>query len=384
MIQTGHWSKPEAQTKYRFQVLIAFLAAGILTGCVDRSALPFDEKLELSPVSFKSLPGWSNDNHADALKPFWRSCVNLLRKSQHARFGKNQFGHVDAWQQVCRKLDRRRFKEKNYGRRFFEEMFRPYLVSGRTPENSKGTFTGYYEPEISGALYRGGKFQTPLYERPNDLKRSVGPYFSRRKIKQGALKNRAKPIAWIADPIDAFFLHIQGSGRIRLPNKNVLRVGFAGHNRHPYTAIGRVLIRRGAIERKNISMQSIRAWLLANPRHAPAVMEQNARYVFFRRLTGAGPIGAQGVALTPGRSLAVDPKIISYGTPIWLNTIDPISARKPFQRLLVAQDTGGAIKGVVRGDIFFGHGKIAARNAGFMNRAGEYYVLIPRLAVPST
>jgi membrane-bound lytic murein transglycosylase A len=382
--QTGHWSKPEAQTKCRFQVLIAFLAAGVLTGCVDRSALPIDEKLKLSPVSFKSLPGWSNDEHSDALKPFWRSCVKLLQKSQQARFGKNQFGYVGAWQQVCRKLDRGRFKEKNYGRRFFEEMFRPYLVSGQTSGNSIGFFTGYYEPEISGALFRSGKFQTPLYERPNDLKRSPGPYFSRRQIKQGVLKNRVKPIAWIADPVDAFFLHIQGSGRIRLPDKNVLRVGFAGHNRHPYTAIGRVLIRRGAIERKNISMQSIRAWLLANPRHAPAVMEQNARYVFFRRLIEAGPIGAQGVALTPGRSLAVDSNFVSYGTPIWLDTKAPQLAARPFRRLLIAQDTGGAIKGVVRGDIFFGHGNIAAQNAGYMNREGKYYVLIPRLAAPST
>jgi membrane-bound lytic murein transglycosylase A len=138
------------------------------------------------------------------------------------------------------------------------------------------------------------------------------------------------------------------------------------------------------MEHEKVSMQSIRAWLSANPRRAPDIMKQNARYVFFRRLTGAGPIGAQGVALTPGRSLAVDPKFISYGMPIWLDTKDPLTANKPFQRLLIAQDTGGAIKGLVRGDIFFGHGKTAAQYAGHMNRKGEYYILLPRAAAPST
>jgi membrane-bound lytic murein transglycosylase A len=376
--------KPEAQTDRRLWIAITFLAASILTGCADRLATPIDEKLKLSPVSFESLPGWSQDKHASALKPFSRSCTNLLRKSKQGPFGKTQFGQVAVWQQVCRKLDRRRLVEPKYAKRFFEKMFRPYLVSGLTSGKSEGVFTGYYEPEIYGALNRGGKFQTPLYERPNDLTRLAAPYFTRQQIEGGALRNRAKPIVWIADPVDAFFLHIQGSGRIRLPSKNVLRVGYAGHNGHSYTAIGRILIDRGAIEQEKISMQSIRAWLSANPRRAPEIMNKNARYIFFRRLTGAGPIGAQGVALTPGRSLAVDPKFISYGTPIWLNTKDPISAGKAFQRLLIAQDTGGAIKGVVRGDIFFGHGKTAARNAGHMNRTGEYYVLIPRLTAPST
>jgi len=376
--------KPEAPTRRARHFIIVFAVFGILAGCADRSSSPLDKKLKLTPISFDTLPGWSVDDHAAALRPFWRSCRKLLKKPQQSWFGQKQFGRIGAWQRVCRKLDRQRFNEKNYGKQFFEEMFRPHLVSGFSSGNSEGIFTGYYEPEISGARHRGGKYQTPLYARPHDLKRSATPYFSRRQIDDGALKNRAKPIVWIADPVDAFFLHIQGSGRIRLPNKKVLRVGFAGHNGHAYTAIGRVLIGRGAIERKAVSMQSIRAWLSANPQQAPEIMQKNARYVFFRRLTGAGPIGAQGVALTPGRSLAIDPKFIRYGMPIWLNTKDPLIAKKPLQRILIAQDTGGAIKGFVRGDIFFGHGKTAAQNAGHMNRTGEYYVLIPRFVAPST
>ena len=376
--------KPEAPTRHGRRSIIVFAVFGVLAGCADRPSPQSDKNLKLIPMSFDTLPGWSADGHGAALKPFWRSCQKILKKPYQAWFGQKQFGRIGSWQQVCRKLDRQRFNEKNYGRLFFEEMFRPYLISGLPSGNSEGIFTGYYEPEISGAYHRGGKYQTPLYARPDDLKRSSSPYLSRWQIDGGALKNRAKPIVWIADPVDAFFLHIQGSGRIRLPNNKVLRVGFAGHNGHPYTAIGRVLIGRGAIERKAVSMQSIRAWLSAHPKQAPEVMQKNARYVFFRRLTGAGPIGAQGVALTPGRSLAVDPKFIVYGTPIWLNTKDPLAEKKPLQRLLIAQDTGGAIKGVVRGDIFFGHGKTAAQNAGHMNRVGEYYVLIPRDAAPST
>ncbi len=335
-------------------------------------------------MSFDHLSGWSLDNHASSLRPFLRSCEKLLRKPSAARFKNKLFGELSAWQKTCRQLDRQRLEDPKYAKRFFEGMFRPYLVSSPASDKSEGIFTGYYEPEIIGSLIQGGKFQTPIYGRPRNLKRSAKPYFSRRQIEQGGLKSAAKPIVWVADPVDAFFLHIQGSGRIRLPNKEVLRVGFAGHNGHSYTAIGRVLIRRGAIKRENMSMQSIRSWLSANPRKAPTIMNQNKRYVFFRRLTGAGPIGAQGVALTPGRSLAVDPNFIRYGAPLWVDTLDPLVKDRPFRRLLIAQDTGGAIKGAIRGDIFFGHGRLAAKQAGHMNRPGKYYVLIPRLAKPSS
>ena len=376
--------KPGAPTKHRTIFAIALIIAGGLTGCVDRVATPSKEILNLTPVTFANLPGWSHDNHADALQPFLRSCEKLPKKSSVAGSGNRFFGGIEVWREVCRNLKRRRIYDSNFAKRFFERMFRPYSVSDQISAKSDGIFTGYYEPEISGALVRYGEFQTPIYGNPSDLKKGSGPYLTRQQIESGSIKHRAQPIAWLANPIDAFFLHIQGSGRIRTPDNRVLRVGFAGHNGHPYTAIGRVLIKQGAIEREKVSMQSIRAWLSKNPSLAPAVMNQNKRYVFFRRLNSVGPIGAQGVALTPGRSLAIDPRFIRYGTPVWLDTKDPLSKAKPFQRLMVAQDTGGAIKGVVRGDIFFGHGKHAALNAGHMKQEGKYYLLLPRAAIPGS
>ena len=340
--------------------------------------MPAQEKTSLTPVHFDELPGWSHDNHAEALVPFWRSCLQILQKPASAFLGQERFGSLEAWQGACLKLNQKEFQSRSYAKRFFENTFQPLMVRDDNSGKPDGLFTGYYEPEIRGALRQYGEFQTPIYMPPYDLKKKSGAYFSRRQIDRGAIKKLAKTIAWIADPIDAFFLHIQGSGRIRLPNNTLIRVGYAGHNRRPYTAIGKVLIKRGALAQENISMQLIRAWLSQHSNQALEVMQLNARYVFFRLMRGAGPIGAQGVALTPGRSLAVDPRFISYGIPIWLDTRDPLAADQPFQRLLIAQDTGGAIKGAVRGDIFFGHGSTAAKRAGHMKWWGQYYVLVPK------
>ncbi len=379
-IRIGPWLKPEAPIKNLGQIAAVLFAVGNLYGCVERQAVKGESELNFIPAKFDNLPGWSEDNHAEALLAFWRSCQALLRKPATGWLGKRRFGSVRDWQDSCKRLDTKNFQDRNHARRFFETSFRPYLVT-RTPSGeSKGLFTGYYEPELAGALSRHGKYQTPIYGPPANLKRNSDRYFSRAEIEKGIKKIHANPIAWIADPIDAFFLHIQGSGRIRTENGTVIRVGFAGHNGHPYTAIGKVLIDRGAVARENISMQSIRSWLSKNPEQSKEVMRLNARYVFFRRLTGAGPIGAQGVALTPGRSIAIDPKFLVYGLPVWLDTTDPLLARKPFRRLLIAQDTGGAIKGGIRGDVFFGPGKLAANRAGKMKQPGSYYILIPRTA----
>ena len=379
MTLIGDWLRLEVKIKKLVAKALSVLILIFLASCSGLNLAPPKEKISLRPVSFKELPGWFQDKHSEALEPFRKSCLEVLRRPASKFFARKRFGSLKGWREACLKLKPEKFKAPKYARQFFEKNFQPFLVRNKNSLASVGLFTGYFEPEIRGALRRYGEYQTPIYMAPYDLREKTGRYYSRREIDRGAIKNIAKTIAWIADPIDAFFLHIQGSGRIRLPNNKIIRVGYAAHNRHPYTAIGKVLIKRGVLKKANISMQSIRSWLAQNLLQAQEVMQLNARYVFFRLVRGGGPVGAQGVVLTAGRSLAVDPKFISYGLPIWLDTSDPLAAARPLQRLLIAQDTGGAIKGVVRGDIFFGHGRNAAKRAGYMNRWGRYYVLVPTI-----
>ena len=197
------------------------------------------------------------------------------------------------------------------------------------------------------------------------------------EIDAGALAGRGLELLWAADPVDAFFLHVQGSGRVIFPDGRVQRVGFAGSNGHSFYAIGRALIEEGIVSREESSMQKIRDWLRANPDKAREVMQRNARYIFFRTIDGDGPIGAQGVPLTPGRSLAVDSSLLPLGVPLWLDTTWP-ATDKPLRRLMVAQDVGSAIKGAVRGDFFWGSGEPALEQAGRMKQTGRYYLLLPK------
>lgn len=344
-----------------------------LAACAPRpDPAPGPDRLSLSPVSFDQLPGWAAGNQAGALTALDRSCKRWLRHRPDApSSGSVPDLRAGAFIPPCRALQRYLPQNDSAARAFFEEWFSPYRMAGN--DGDEGLFTGYYEPEIEGSLTPGGRYMTPLLARP-ETKRLP----DREAIEAGALGARAKPVAWVADPVDAFFLHIQGSGRIRLPDGSVLRLGFDGHNGHPYTSIGGVLIRRGALDREEVSMQTIRAWLAQNPAETASVLNSNARYVFFRVLSGPGPVGAEGVPLTPGRSLAIDRRLVPFGAPVWLETRDALDDSRPVRRLMVAQDTGGAIKGAVRGDIFFGAGPDAAARAGRMNRAGRYFLLLPR------
>ena len=212
------------------------------------------------------------------------------------------------------------------------------------------------------------------------------PFPSRAEIAAGALAGRGLEMVWVDDPIDAFFLHVQGSGQIVLEDGEIARVGYAAQNGHPYFAIGRELIARGALTRERVSLQSIRAWLEAHPDAAAEVMNRNPSYVFFRRIAGDGPRGAFQVPLTARASLAVDRRHIPLGVPVWLETALPradgvAGEAMSWRRLLVAQDTGGAIRGIVRGDVFFGAGARAAALAGRMKSSGRYYILLPRAVV---
>jgi membrane-bound lytic murein transglycosylase A len=284
-------------------------------------------------------------------------------------------------------------------RMFFETWFTPFRASNRG--DSEGLFTGYYEPLLRGARQSGGVFTVPLHGRPSglvtvDLGRfaddlegrkiigrvvdgTVAPLPDRGEIAAGALDGHAPVIVWVDDPVDAFFLHVQGSGRVALADSGMLRVGYAGANGHAYTSIGKVLIERGEIARADVSLQSIRAWLAGNPGQAAGLLATNRSYVFFRELKGDGPLGAQGVALTPGRSLAVDRRFLPLGVPLWLDIMAPAlgGGDRPVRRLVIAQDTGGAIRGPVRGDVFWGFGPEAEYVAGHMKHRGGYYLLLP-------
>ena len=354
---------------------------------------PAHEHLTLKPASFADLDGWNNDTPAAALLAFRLSCPAFGGLAVDASLG--IAGKVAAWQAACAAAEQIPGDDDAAARAYFETWFRPYAAAGNA--GTEGLFTGYYVPELNGALQRGGTFQTPLYQRPGDMisvdlgafksdlkgQHIVGkvsgtqltPYDARADITRGSLTGRAEPLVWIDDPVGVFFLQVQGSGHIRLTDGSVMPVGYDGANGRAYVAIGRVMADRGDLPRP-VTMQAIRDWLKAHPERAGDVMNINPSYVFFRRLPNNDIIGAQGVALTPGRSMAVDPLFVPLGVPLWLETTDGQDA--PLHRLMVAQDTGGAIKGPVRGDVFWGAGEAAGAEAGMMQSQGRYYLLLPK------
>ncbi|AWZ02634.1 membrane-bound lytic murein transglycosylase A [Rhodobiaceae bacterium] len=393
--------------KYIFSTLIFGLFLG-LTACTEPDA-PGDDQVSdptgptLSATRFEALPGWASDDHGAALEAFRRSCERILAANPtrvlDAKTGDAiNYGATGDWQPVCREALSAGAATDPRG--FFEKGFQAFAVTAENGPN--GLMTGYYEPEIEASLVREGPYQTPLMAKPSDLQRlDLGefdptlkgetirgrldggrfvPYPDRAAINDGALDPGELAVAWVKDPVDAFFTHIQGSARLKLPDGSVARVGFAEKNGRPYTAIGKVLIERGALSRETVSMASIRDWLAANPNEMQSVLEANRSYVFFTRRNvsdpGLGPVGAGGVALSPGRSLAVDRRTHALGAPIWFEAVLPGDG-DPTQKLMVAQDTGSAIRGAVRGDYFWGSGAAAGAKAGEMKADGRFWVLLP-------
>jgi len=377
-------------------------AVGLMTlaACEPPAVKP--EGLQLAALSYDRLPGWRDDDHRAALVAFLRSCAVLTdERAKNAGNDSPLMLTPADWRGPCAEAAALKDSPPEQVRAFFERSFRPFAASG--PEGGEGLFTGYFEIELQGARKPDQRFGVPLYRLPQDhvqadlgafdpaLKgqRIVGrveagrllPYYSRGDIETGALKGRGLEMLWIDDPVDAFMLHVQGSGRVVLADRSVVRVGFAGHNGLPYESIGRALIDQGELPAGQASWPDIRDWIRRNPDKAIALFSRNPRYIFFRTLDGippeAGPIGAQGVPLTPGRSLAVDRRYLPLGLPVWLDTTWPSEPDKPLRRLVVAQDAGGAIKGVVRGDFFWGYGADALFYAGKMKSRGRYFLLLP-------
>jgi peptidoglycan lytic transglycosylase A len=362
---------------------------------------------QYEPVEWSDLDGWADDDHAAAFATFLDSCTALTGKRQSPS-GMTEI--TIALRGVCERAQAAIPLSDGGARKFFEENFRPLQIS-KLSEND-GFLTGYYEPIIDGSRVPTGEFHAPLYRRPPNLvasgwrklgdafpskgvkvgrrvgRRKIVPYYTRGEIEDGALDGRHLEICYLHSELDVQYAQIQGSARIKLEDRSILRVNYDSYNGWPYTPIGRVLIDRGYLTKDQVSMQSIRRWMEAHPDEAKDVRRQNKSYVFFR-VTGLSnedeAVGAEGVPLVPGRSIAVDRALHTYGTPFFIDANLPITndkATTEFQRLVVAQDTGSAIVGAARADIYFGAGDEAARMAGRIKNSGRFYLVLPRTLDP--
>lgn len=351
---------------------------------VTEPARPAEKPLQ--PAEWSDLSGWGDDDPGAAFAPFVLSCPGLERQA--------------LWKPVCSSA--RAVSDKSAGalRAWFEAQFRPWALTNADGSRS-GLITGYYEPLLKGSRSESRSFPHPVFGPPDDLitvelaelhpdlkhlrlrgrleGRKLIPYYSRGEWSLQESLRSHEALLWLADPIDLFFMQIQGSGQVELAEGRRIRLNYADQNGHPYRSIGRWLIERGELKAEQASMQGIKAWARANPTRLAELLNANPSLVFFRELPveGSGPQGAMGLALTPERSLAVDPRHVPLGAPIWLATTRP-NSEQALARLMLAQDTGGAIRGVVRADFYWGSGAEAGSHAGKMRQQGRMWVLMPR------
>ena len=303
-------------------------------------------------LDWADLNGWAEDDHATALSVFQRTCIDMKDGD---------------WPAICALS-----KEQNDPRQFFETFFRPVQIT----DEEAPLFTGYYEPELPGSRMQTSRFNVPIYRRPDDAPK--GAWLTRGELETSrVLEGRNLEIAWLENPVDKFFLQVQGSGRIALPSGDHLRVGYGGKNGHEYRSVGKELARRGVFEAHQVSAAVIRNWVIANPDAGRELLHHNPSYVFFREITELdpedGPLGAMNRPLTAGRTMAIDPEIVPLGAPIWLEK----DGANPIRRLMIAQDTGSAVKGAQRGDIFYGSGDEAGDRAGVIRDGGRMVVFFP-------
>lgn len=335
----------------------------------------------LKQVSFAQLPGWSTVDVHKSLTAFKKSCETFLKQNPKKSVGSTHLNlKAKDWHPACKAALKVNALYEKDAKKFFKKWFYPIEFTRHEPV--KGIFTGYYMPSLKGSLTKTKQYTIPIYGVPKNLSwhSRRHRYFTRQEIDNGALKNKAPIIAWVNSPVERLFLGVEGSGIIRLPNGN-LYLGYAGQNGAPYTSVGNVLINRGIISRDKASKKAIKTYLEKNPQKGTTIMHKNKSFVFFQKLDESIALGAQGMALTPGYSLAVDNRWIPLGAPLWLATRVPVGQTdtdKNFQRLMIAQDTGGAIHGIVRGDIYWGSGKRAAYLGEHMRNHGRYWLLLPK------
>jgi len=338
------------------------------------------------PIKWSSLQNWASDNQSDMWDGFIRSCQKLRHEQ---------------WQEVCHIARNSGDLSDAEVREFFESNFdvRPVYAEGGVTE---GLITGYYEPLLKGSWEWSEEFRYPLYGVPKDLLivdlggiypelknmrlrgkldgNRVVPYYDRAQLDGDQDLLQGTEILWVNSLVDVFFLHIQGSGRVQLTDGSTTAVGYAGQNGHPYQSIGRVLTKMGELDKEEVTLFTIKDWLKSNPTRLNEVLSKNPSYIFFelRDAREDGPVGALNVVLTPRRSIAVDRNVIPLGAPVWLQTTLPDENQSPLNKLMLAQDTGGAIKGHVRADVFWGRGDEAEKMAGLMKQQGRLFVLLPK------
>jgi len=310
------------------------------------------EETEIRILEFSELDGWEKDNHAEALAVFLNTCSDMKSPD---------------WKGLCRAG-----RDQTNAKAFFELFFRPVQITDGKP----ALFTGYFEPELDGDLYRSERFRFPIYKLPPEAR--DGAWLSRRELEEtGAMEGRGLEIAWVDDAVELFFLQIQGSGRIRLPDGRYIRVGYGGKNGHEYRSIGRELVRRGVYNVHQVSAQVIKNWVRRNPIDGLELLRHNPSYVFFREVSEVpadkGPLGAMNRSVTEMRTVAVDPRYTPLGAPVWVEK----NGKGKIRKLMIAQDTGSAIKGAQRADIFFGTGDEAGLKAGRLKDPGRMIVLMP-------
>ena len=391
-IKIGHWF----QQRKVLNLLLFCLLCGALSGCFGEKQHT-SENILIKKISFSDLNGWKKENFAEVIKPFEQNCQAVLKNNQSNLDQSEISLSTAAYKKVCTKFSEKQIRTDSQMRRFIETEFDVFTISNG--QDDTGKFTSYYEAIIHASLEKHGKYKYPVYGRPKDLieinlqdfdaslpnKRLVGrvtngkfvPYYNRREIEDKGIN--APIIMWGDDLADIHFMQIQGSAIAKMDDGSELRVGFADSNGLPFKGIGGILLNKKLIEAKDASMPKIREWLRKNPQKAAELMKENERFIFQKLSDADGPQGALGISLTPGRSLAVDRQYIPLGAMMWLDTVDP--DQKQLQKIVFAQDIGSAIKGVVRGDYFWGHGEEALQKAGRMNSVGKYFLLAPKSAV---
>ena len=385
----GPWYQPK-------KVLKIFTAAFllILNSCQKDFSSDISGDMKLKKVSFTQLSGWENENFSDIISVFNKNCGQIL-KNQNSYISTDSLKiKTSDLQDKCKKFSAQNIKSSADMKKFIETEFIPYLVTDNS--NPEGKFTSYYEAVINASYNKNDKYKYPVYGKPNDLieinlrdfdkelpnTRLVGrivnnkfvPYYNRRDIENNGIS--APVIMWGDDLIDIHFMQIQGSAVAKMNDGSEVRIGYADNNGHKFKGIGSILISKGYIKPEDSSMPKIREWLRKNPDKAKDLMAENDRFIFQKINNADGPLGAFGVSLTAGRSLAVDTRYIPLGSILWLDTISP--DKRNINKIVFAQDIGSAIKGVVRGDYFWGHGEEALKHAGRMNSSGKYYLLLPK------